>query len=247
VLPFWAASRISFSWFQSSPAPKGRCYWPAGRSVSTSPRMFQPSPAREGRCYRGQVAWYQATVCFNPHRPVRAGAMRAAARFVTDSCGFQPSPAREGRCYGPLLHIWVLGISFNPHRPVRAGAMGAPFSPPRVPAASFNPHRPVRAGAMPIWGATAAPSLAGPAGFNPHRPVRAGAIGHHSRCLRRAWRFNPHRPVRAGAMVDFRSGNCRCLLQNGGVEADRQGPLLRAKREPPGKSSRAWGSHRLEL
>ena len=162
--------------------------------------------------------WPGSMDCFNPHRPVKAG---AAVRGQGNSPGgrvFQSSPAREGRCCAPPHRGRTNPTRFNPHRPVKAGAArGTPASP--ASGRCFNPHRPVKAGAAPTRMLATSPIRlfqSSPARegrccatrcrrrprrrrFNPHRPVKAGAA---QRCARRTTggrRFNPHRPVKAGA------------------------------------------------
>ena len=109
--------------FQSSPAPKGRCYHPA-RAVGVPKRrsQFQSSPAPKGRCYLWLSPWWLTVMCFNPHRPRRAGAtqfpdrpttghpvsiltgpegpvLRVGQRQRRTPDEFQSSPAPKGRCY----------------------------------------------------------------------------------------------------------------------------------------------------
>ena len=84
-------------WFQSSPAPKGRCYIQKGAQLIQK-GMFQSSPAPKGRCYP----------------PFSITAIR--------DCVFQSSPAPKGRCYYAALSTASSACCFNPHRPRRAGA-----------------------------------------------------------------------------------------------------------------------------
>ena len=61
--------------FQSSPALSGRCN-AILEELRGGPMTFQSSPALSGRCNTASYAALQSTVCFNPHRPFRAGATR---------------------------------------------------------------------------------------------------------------------------------------------------------------------------
>ena len=83
--------------FQSSPAPKGRCYAGVVRfpptyrvSILTGPEGPVLPQYRRSAGGRG--------VGFNPHRPRRAGAtIMQGAALTTQQ--FQSSPAPKGRCY----------------------------------------------------------------------------------------------------------------------------------------------------
>ncbi len=125
VLPQnFIAARFAVS-FQSSPAPKGRCYGNVGAGGSNNggfnphrPRRagatgrchksdlqpkFQSSPAPKGRCYGGPLRLHRLyqTGRFNPHRPRRAGATPNPPPFTGTVSVFQSSPAPKGRCYCP--------------------------------------------------------------------------------------------------------------------------------------------------
>ncbi len=108
-------------WFQSSPAPKGRCNHAvsAGQvsfltvSILTGPegpmqRWQSGPPGRPGRR-------------FNPHRPRRADATVSSASSL-NSLGFQSSPAPKGRCNRCSPGRTRYDRCFNPHRPRRADA-----------------------------------------------------------------------------------------------------------------------------
>ena len=87
------------------------------------------------------------SVCFNPHRPFRAGATVVTSVSHSVTPQFQSSPALSGRCNtGCWPRVPVVSFRFNPHRPFRAGATRRPPSS-RSRSSSFNPHRPFRAGA----------------------------------------------------------------------------------------------------
>ena len=228
--------------FQSSPAPKGRCYHPASPkrppsqvSILTGPEgpvllivvwplvsaaPFQSSPAPKGRCYHRLRLAELREVCFNPHRPRRAGATRRLRDAVEAVLQFQSSPAPKGRCYPSACRCATAANGFNPHRPRRAGAtLGSVRSVELTHGVSIltGPEGPV----LP------APSNARQSArscFNPHRPRRAGATASETRsrpvtssqfqsspapkgrCYDAVFesdpvwvRFNPHRPRRAGA------------------------------------------------
>ncbi len=86
--------------------------------------MFQSSPAPKGRCYVARpVVLPGLTEGFNPHRPRRAGATRyGPAGYSYTGIVFQSSPAPKGRCYPSSPHRYDRVSCFNPHRPRRAGA-----------------------------------------------------------------------------------------------------------------------------
>jgi len=85
------------SLFQSSPPREGRCdTWARSRMMSVRP--FQSSPPREGRCDKPRHATRGRHGSFNPHRPVKGGAMSRASPRPLSATAFQSSPPREGRC-----------------------------------------------------------------------------------------------------------------------------------------------------
>jgi len=83
--------------FQSSPAPSGRCN-EAVICAASALRGFQSSPAPSGRCNVGGGARPGMGRCFNPHRPLRAGATENGRGMPSDHHRFQSSPAPSGRC-----------------------------------------------------------------------------------------------------------------------------------------------------
>ncbi len=202
-------------WFQSSPAPKGRC------------NLMDPSPM-------------MMMLCFNPHRPRRADAtripgeadhpddvsiltgpegpmqpmpitsacavatvsiltgpegpmQREQARLHTQARGFQSSPAPKGRCNADPHSTPDFALLFQ-SSPAPKGRCNSPFCRTQCGKERFNPHRPRRADAT---------SLSRPS-FHP--PLFQSSPAPKGRCnslfaapvsLQRC--FNPHRPRRADA------------------------------------------------
>ena len=107
--------------FQSSPADEGRCCWWTSCAKPISSR-FQSSPADEGRCCGNAPEHAKPNNCFNPHRPMKAGAACKAYRAAYPLLTFQSSPADEGRCCVPVRAPRQVPRRFNPHRPMKAGA-----------------------------------------------------------------------------------------------------------------------------
>ncbi len=135
------------SGFQSSPAPKGRCYY-----IDVTPGThwkigFNPHRPRRAGATSSETVVSVRSKCFNPHRPRRAGATlwpRSIFRFMFM---FQSSPAPKGRCYPGVFAGGVAGsevsILTGPEGPVLR--CKRPGLPQRL--GCFNPHRPRRAGA----------------------------------------------------------------------------------------------------
>ena len=122
----------------------------AGATIDTSGTYvvglaFQSSPAPKSRCYMGGRFRPVAITCFNPHRPRRAGAtgrrpviitlvhvsiltgpeepvLRVELHHAVLDREFQSSPAPKSRCYFVSAPRRSGQWSFNPHRPRRAGA-----------------------------------------------------------------------------------------------------------------------------
>ncbi len=131
---------------------------------------FQSSPAPKGRCYQGLLhrpgRQVPVSILTGPEGPV----LRAGARVEATNLLFQSSPAPKGRCYRRAWRVVGLFLGFNPHRPRRAGATHTPDRAARR-CLCFNPHRPRRAGAT----YRLIRFLPSHCSFNPHRPRRAGA------------------------------------------------------------------------
>ena len=108
--------------FQSSPAPKGRCYnerVEAERAEEVSILTGPEGPVLR-QCWLGR---FFVTASFNPHRPRRAGATRACAVSVFRDLLFQSSPAPKGRCYSFLPRnsseaFLIVSILTGPEGPV---------------------------------------------------------------------------------------------------------------------------------
>ena len=106
--------------FQSSPAPKSRCYIKHTPGPFEAAR-FQSSPAPKSRCYLGlfqPAVFTVVSILTGSEEPVLPIGEHCAGRV-----GFQSSPAPKSRCY------WAVGSltfapnpGFNPHRLRRAGA-----------------------------------------------------------------------------------------------------------------------------
>ena len=116
--------------FQSSPAPKSRCYDASLREFApqalvsiltgseepvlphryasiTMSKTFQSSPAPKSRCYPGCGGrGDRRRGSFNPHRLRRAGATPRRGGGRPFGSWFQSSPAPKSRCYAgsPLRH-----------------------------------------------------------------------------------------------------------------------------------------------
>ena len=181
--------------FQSSPAPKGRCYLPLVGRQGPGLQVFQSSPAPKGRCYH-QVAAMDTehgavSILTRPEGQVLPHG--AGASHGTAHC-FNPHPPRRAGATRYRRVIQSLTGCFNPHPPRRAGATG--FAPAvdgrHVVSILTRPEGQV----LPFTQSNMGTSVTG---FNPHPPRRAGAT---CSCRPRpppAYRFNPHPPRRAGA------------------------------------------------
>ena len=87
---------------------------------------------------------YRPSICFNPHRPAKAGAAWRQAN-PGEWYRFQSSPAREGRCCHGGRPTQGSGTGFNPHRPAKAGAavhLGLRYGAAQVSILT-GPRRPV--------------------------------------------------------------------------------------------------------
>ena len=163
-----------FCMFQSSLAPRGRCYAGNHRLL---PRQagFQSSLAPRGRCYRGGLNGKRRHPGFNPHWPLGAGATLPSSQRVKASDLFQSSLAPRGRCYKrPPARRVRRSVCFNPHWPLGAGAT-AGAAPDRTRPKGFNPHWPLGAGAT----ASAAICWASSSRFQ-------SSLAPRGRCYRRA-------------------------------------------------------------
>ncbi len=132
--------------FQSSPAPKGRCYTSTTASACRS--EFQSSPAPKGRCYSSGSSSPAAASGFNPHRPRRAGATTTTGYLCRWVCLFQSSPAPKGRCYGqgsrPVsVTVEEVSILTGPEGPVLQGQADGQVAPSGAVSILTGPEGPV--------------------------------------------------------------------------------------------------------
>ena len=170
-------------WFQSSPAPKGRCN-PFCSAVSSAAPCVSVSilTGPEGPVQRVAVKVAPVRVsfdCFNPHRPRRAGAnyVVGAGVRVNRDVSILTGPEGPVQLFWPHIGKLVKAVmSFNPHRPRRAGATyWRLVTQSCMERSCFNPHRPRRAGATPRVRRRCSSTAGIRESFNPHRPRRAGA------------------------------------------------------------------------
>ncbi len=160
------------------------------------PGLFQSSPAPKGRCYTKpsdrRAVHHPVSILTGPEGPVLHKTFRPAGR---SSPGFNPHRPRRAGATVPGPRQAAASSRFNPHRPRRAGATRCCI-PASILRLGFNPHRPRRAGATAQRRQQAArwqvSILTGPEG-----PVLQR--NRLCRCFPRC--FNPHRPRRAGATV----------------------------------------------
>ena len=119
--------------------------------------------------------------CFNPHRPVKAGASpsRDLGSIDLAAVSILTGPLRPVLRRPPDTALRATRRRFNPHRPVKAGA-----SRPFLYEFGFAPFVSILTGPLrPVlhysWGHDPHTTQ----GFNPHRPVKAGASSSSSCCF----------------------------------------------------------------
>ena len=219
--------------FQSSPAPKSRCYPRSRRQRTVSGKnRFNPHRLRRAGA---TIPWPRRSAppaCFNPHRLRRAGATARTGGRMKIGRMFQSSPAPKSRCYARGFSAGRQAQGrFNPHRLRRAGATRAEdadeIAQTRVSILTGSeepvlPRRTVwRRGVSrvsiltgseePVLRHRQCPSNERSRRFNPHRLRRAGATTYPCWCRGRPASFNPHRLRRAGATYGIKPLSRRAL------------------------------------